>query len=185
MAAADNFVVRRNAYKWASILGYEIASRGDQEGNAVWCALKYIDSLVGMILRRKALVDRAVAAQIAITHTLPSETLLPMLEEIQPEPRLPEGTVEAQLINAVSGEVYLTVQMSKWSVIGDAVYKANCEIDRRRKADSVFGPDGSDDSHVGNWKFEPADESGSRCRFHAVLAAGQTIMNVPVFKKNC
>ena len=182
MAAAGNTAIRRNAYKWAAILDCLVAGRGDQQGSAAWCARKYIDSLVGLILRRKARVDTAVAAQMEKQKKMSDDVPLPLLEEMQPEPRLPQSTVEARLINAVSGEVYLTMQMSKWTVIGDAVHKANEEIYRRRKADSVFGPDGADDSHVGNWKFVPADERGSRCRFHAVLAAGQTMIDVPVFK---
>ena len=103
-------------------------------------------------MRRKALVDTAIAAQRAEQGTWPQEDLLPPLEPTPPEPRMPANTIEARLISAVSGEVYMTVQMFTWSLIGDTICKANSEFARQRKSQSVTGPHDPNNSHEENLK---------------------------------
>ena len=42
MSASANLALRRHAYKWAAVLDFEVAGKGDIHGIAVWCSLKYI-----------------------------------------------------------------------------------------------------------------------------------------------
>ena len=185
MTAADNFYIRRNAYCWASVYEvyeHEITGHGEREANAVWCAFTYIHDLVGKILRRKAMVDAAVAAQIAIRDASSESSPHPPVEGRQSDPQGPSSTTNVRLINSFSGEVYWTVQMPTWAVLGDAVVKANTEFDDRRRAERASEPGEADESNVENWTFAVVDESRSRCRIHEVRAPGQDFVELKVCK---
>ena len=184
MSVADNFDIRRNAYWWASVYFHEVTWHGEQEGCAVWCAFNYVDRLVGIILRRKAKVDEAVAEQTAIRDSMPKDAPPPPVDPPRPGPPPPTGTIAARLVNAFSGQVYWTVQMSKWAIIGDAVSKANWELDISRRAARGFRPDDAPENINEYWQFCAADETWSRNRFHAVLTSGQESMDVAVVKRN-
>ena len=182
MSVADNFVIRRNVYWWASVYEREVTFHGERHGSAVWCAFKYINRLVCGILRRKARVDAAVAEQIAIRDAMPEDPLPPPESPPPPPPSVRADMIDVRLVSALTGEVYCTVPMSRWQVVGDAIAKANRDLDLRRRAARASGPEEPGETLDEDWRFVAVDESATRCRFPDVLAPGQKIIDVRVWK---
>ena len=181
----DSFFIRRNAYSRAAVLENEITGHREHEANAFWCAVTYIHGLVNVILRRKAMVDEAVKAQRAAMGTMPDGAGSASDAAFWPATRQRvTRLIIARLVGALSGEVYTLKYMSNWSLVGDAIAKANADLDIQRRAVHGHGRVETDDGHVETWIYQPADEANSRTRFKVLLAPGEQMIDVKVVKMN-
>ena len=182
MLAEDVFNVRRNAYWWAWTYAIKVAWYGDSEGTAVWCAVKYVDHLVGKILRRKARVSAATLQQQGATASANEPPPGPHVPQ-QDRPSAPKDPgCFVRLINAVSGEPCRTVTMSKWMVLGDAIAKANSQNDQTRKILRGVQPDGTPGDEADRWYFAAHDEVFVRGRIFQHLEPDQDLIEVRVIK---
>ena len=181
----DSFYIRRNAYCWASVVESEITGHREHEADAFWCAFTYIHRLLTVILRRKAMVDEAVKAQRKAMGTSADGSAGPSGSDSWPEPRQRvTWSVIARLVGAFSGEVYTLVYTSNWCLVGDAIAKANADLDIQRRSVHGHGPEGDLEGHVETWIYQAADEAMSRTRINALLAPGQQMIDVKVIKMN-
>lgn len=183
MSAEDVFNVRRNAYWWAWQYELKLGWHGDGDGSAVWCASKYVAHLVEKILRRKAKVDLATTKQRNIQA--PAKKNPPPLpphlqEEGRSRPRVPEILVH--LTNAVTGEGVWVVKMSRWAVLGDAIAKANMQLDETRRTFRGAQEDGTPGDENDRWYLAAQNERSVRCRIQDVLQPDQERIDIPVVK---
>ena len=176
------FNVRRNAYWWAWNSELKLSWHGHSEGAAVWCAVKYINHLVGKISRRKEQVARASLKQremTAIAET-PESTFLPQ-RETTTRAREDPG-IRVRLVNALTGEFCVMVMMTKWLVLGDAIAKANVQLDKTRKELRGEQSDGTPGDHNDRWYFVAQDEMFVRRRIFEHLGPQQKCIDIPVIK---
>ena len=180
MSAEAVLQVRRNAYWWALNYCGKVSWFGDSEGPALWCAEKYVSHLVGKILERKTRVSLAREQQRNATA---SANEPPPDLPVQPEDETRPGEdqrIRVRLVNAVTGEPCMTVKMSKWMVLGDALAKANSQLDKIRKFCRGVQPDGTPGDEDDRWYFAAQDEVFFRGRIFRHLEPDQEVIEVRV-----
>ena len=184
MSAEDVFNVRRNAYRWA--LQYDLNLRFHGENKAWarrWCASRYVSNLVEKILLRKAAVDSATAQQgnMKVSAKKPPPPLPAHLREEGPSRRrVPE--VMVRLENAVSGEAVWVVMMNPWAVLGDAIAKANMQMDQSRRSLRGELEDGTPGDENDRWYLVAQNETSVRGRIRDILKPNQEVIDIPVVK---
>ena len=110
--------------------------------------------------------------------------LPPLPEHLQEEgrsrPRVPEVLV--RLVNAVTGEGLWIVKMSRWAVLGDAIAKANMQLDKTRKTFRGEQEDGTPGEENDRWYLIAQNETFVRCRVQDILQPDQEAIEIRVVK---
>lgn len=182
MARDINLALRRQAYVSSGFLSYLEDFDGElDEASASFCAVIYIDRLTKKILDRKARVDRDTA--LALERKWESsrkkalEAVFGSKQETTDSSLERTNEIEVRLVNALSGDEHCRVLMSQWSLLGDAVTKANCGLHHGNEGSSAAAsvmPEVDE--------YMPVDKKQCQHRIHTLLRPGQKEIELRVLK---
>ena len=130
------------------------------------------------IMDRKARVDKDTALALARNKAFQEMIVADARKDVSPTPWYDKAEpIEVRLVNALSGDVYCSMKMSAWCLLGDAISRANCEIQPANMesfSDKRLMPDVDE--------YKPVDEKQSQQRIHTLLRPGQKVIEVKVLK---
>ena len=87
-----------------------------------------------------------------------------------------------RLHNALSGEAVWVVMMNPWAVLGDAIAKANMQMDQSRRSLRGELEDGTPGDENDRWYLVAQNETSVRGRIHDILKPNQELIDIPVIK---